>query len=133
MGILRWDKPPREVSVEEWKSRSADGAPPGVYTPNMSVEDMETWKAKRVGETVEIRKSFQGVQVKARVSNYGKFLKGVWKDRNGEVYRRDYAEGHIALSMNGTTYLTYHDLEELQQAIAEAREVLDAIGGDHEN
>jgi hypothetical protein len=69
MGILRWEKPPREVSVEEWKSRSADGA--------------------------------------------------------GEVYHRDYAEGLIALSMNGTTYLTYVDLEELVEAVSEVRSALE--------
>lgn len=136
MSILYWAKPPRAETVEEWKSRSADGAPPGVYTPNMSVRDMQTWKATLVGKTtptptVEIRKSFRGVQVKVVVNKSGRFLKGVWKHSNGEVYRKDYAEGHIAISMNGTTYLTYEDLQELTEAVSEAREVLESIGGDH--
>ena len=41
MSVLDWDKPGRVVSIEEWKGISADSAPPGVYTPNMSDEDMK--------------------------------------------------------------------------------------------
>lgn len=50
MSILSWEKPPRRTSVENWKSISADGAPPGVYSPNMSQEDRLKWKAKLVGK-----------------------------------------------------------------------------------
>ena len=36
MGILMWDKPNKKLSRKEWEAKSADGAPPGVYSPNMS-------------------------------------------------------------------------------------------------
>ena len=52
--VLMWEKPEKVMSVEAWKSISACGAPPGVYTPNMSEEDMFKWKAKLVGKLGEI-------------------------------------------------------------------------------
>ena len=53
------------MSIEQWKSISADGAPPGVYCPNMTKKDMLEWKAKLISgkkgsiPRVEIRKTFE--------------------------------------------------------------------------
>ena len=58
--LLSWDKPKKAMTTEEWKGLSADGAPPGVYTPNMSTEDMNKWRAKKVSGSdprVEVRKT----------------------------------------------------------------------------
>ena len=65
MGVVMWDKPKQVISKEEWKNISADSAPPGVYTSNMSDEDAATWKGKIVGAKlgcpqVELRKVFSG-------------------------------------------------------------------------
>ena len=56
--ILDWSKQPKKMSTREWMSISADCAPPGVYTPNMSDEDARKWRAKKIGGAdprVEIR------------------------------------------------------------------------------
>lgn len=61
MKILTWEKIPKTMSSEDWKKISADGAPPGVYRPNMSEKDMLKWKAKLIlgdDPRVEIRKTF---------------------------------------------------------------------------
>ncbi len=61
--MLSWEKPKKTMTTEEWNSISADGAPPGVYTPNMSKEDREKWKAKKIGgkdPRVELRKMTGG-------------------------------------------------------------------------
>jgi len=34
MSILSFETPKKIMSKEKWTSISADGAPPGVYTPN---------------------------------------------------------------------------------------------------
>lgn len=59
--IIYWEKPNRAMSVADWKNISADSAPPGVYTPNMSEEDQLKWKGKIIGTDkprVEVRKTF---------------------------------------------------------------------------
>lgn len=42
--IIMWEQPKKKVGKDEWKKISACGAPPGVYTPNMSKEDAARWK-----------------------------------------------------------------------------------------
>lgn len=39
MAILSFQKPKKVMSDKQYASITADGAPPGVYTPNMSEED----------------------------------------------------------------------------------------------
>lgn len=65
--VLYWEKIPKAMATEEWMKISADGAPPGVYRPNMSEEDMLKWKAKIIlgdDPRVEIRKTFHWVNDK---------------------------------------------------------------------
>lgn len=70
MNILRWDKPKKVMTVEQWgKHYGFEGGPMGGYSPNMSEADQLSWKAKITGTKlgfpqVEIRKTTQhGSQV----------------------------------------------------------------------
>jgi hypothetical protein len=54
-------------STAEHNSKyGSDSGIPGTYVPNMSEEDKNKWKAKHIkgdDERIEIRKSFNGVQI----------------------------------------------------------------------
>lgn len=133
MGVLSWDKPQRAVSVEEWKGISADSAPPGVYTPNMSREDRLKWKAKliRPKDTpprVEIRKSFNmggGAQVLIIVSLGGGY-------NYGPGYRVEQRWGgttkgiNVHVSANSAACMTFDQWGEMMAAVAEAKAVLES-------
>lgn len=101
--ILRWDKPKKKLTDEAWRSISADGAPPGVYTPNMSDEDARTWRAKKIGG--------KDPRVEIRVLKGSQML---------VIVRPDC----VRISMNGPTLLEGVDWDDFQSAIAEAREAL---------
>lgn len=108
MSILFWDKPKKAMPIEEWKAISADSAPPGVYVPNMSADDMNRWKAKLVGikkgePRVEIRKTVRGTQMLIIVGL------------------------DIRVSMNGTARMTFEEMDELHQAVQEARAKLESL------
>lgn len=123
--ILSWETPERVESVEDWKKISADGAPPGVYTPNMSKEDQLKWKAKLTGHKakpphpqVEIRKNL-GSQVLIIVS------------LGGFKYQHDTVEGtkdyNVRISMNGPSYLTFQETEEMLEVVKEAKAMLKVV------
>jgi hypothetical protein len=113
MGLLLWapyygrpDGVERVMSTEDWKNLSADSAPPGVYTPNMRREDMCKWKAKHVrgkDPRVEIRKT-AGRCVQVLI---------VVRDES------------VKMSMNGTAEFTSAEFDQLDQAVGEARFVLE--------
>lgn len=107
MTVLRWDKPARVMSRAEYESISADGAPPGVYTPNMSGADAATWRAKKIGG--------QDPRVEVRVLKGSQVLIVV---RPREV----------RFSMNGPAQFTDQDWKDLSQAVSEARDAL--LAGD---
>lgn len=118
--MIKWDKPEKVISTEEWKAISADSAPPGVYTPNMSKEDEETWRGKVVGIKVpplrvELRKTLGGAQVVLVVSRVG------LPDFNGITPE------NIRLSMNGPLYLTFAEFEELKLVVDEALARIDEL------
>jgi hypothetical protein len=126
--ILMWEKPEKIMSVEKWKSISADGAPPGVYTPNMSKEDMLKWKAKLIkGATprVEIRKTFQKGNGKGYPSTE-KYV-GVYCQTLIIVSQKN-IDGMIGcnalISMNGKCGMSFQEVAEFEQAINEASTVL---------
>ena len=122
MGILMWEQPEKAMPVEHWQNIVADSAPPGVYSPNMSSEDMERWKAKLVGTTngfprVEIRKSV-GVQMLIIVS-LGQGFKQKYKSM---------PEGsNVQISMNGAAALTWDEWADFYHAILEAKIALEAL------
>ena len=70
MTILRWDKPKKVMTAQQWGEHYGfDGGPIGGYAPNMSEADQLSWKAKITGKKlgfpqVEIRKTTErGSQV----------------------------------------------------------------------
>lgn len=111
MSVLSWDKPEKIMTREEWEDISADGAPPGVYTPNMSAEDAARWKAKLIGARgdhprVEIRKTTDGgVQILIIV-----------------------CADEVATSMNGTARMSLLDTVLMEQAIMEAAHEIESRG-----
>jgi hypothetical protein len=106
-----WDKPKKKMSKEEWELISADGAPPGVYTPNMSDDDRKRWKAKKIGgknPRVEIRKTCVGTNYKGSHA-FSQLLLIVLKD------------GRVQMSANGTSVM---EAAELVEAVIEASDAL---------
>jgi hypothetical protein len=92
------------MPLDEWRSISADGAPPGVYVPNMSDADAATWRAKKIGGAdprVEIR-VLKGSQVLVVVRPH-----------------------EIRVSMNGPAQFTNQDFDDLHTAVREAMDVLE--------
>jgi len=113
---------PKKMSTKEWLSISADGAPPGVYTPNMSKQDMLKWKAKLIKGSdprIEIRKTFEW-------HNNKKYPKS--KNYTAQVLfvvRLDSMdEPNVLFSTNGKIPMNFIDLSELWLAIAEAKMLL---------
>ncbi len=109
MTILYWHKPTKVIPTEEWQSISADGAPPGVYTPNMSEEDQQRWKAKLCGQK---SKDLSELRVEIRVSRSANILI--------KVYR-----GGIIASANGPFVFNDDDLRDFNLAIREAKQKLE--------
>lgn len=106
MAILSFDKPERARTPEEHADmHSSDTLVPGTYVPNMSHDDMERWKARKIADRVEIRKtvfdSLGSSQVKIIVT-------------------RDY----VRMSTNGTMHWAGEKWTELFEAVKEAREIL---------
>jgi hypothetical protein len=91
------------MSRRQYESISAEGAPPGVYTPNMSEQDAATWRAKLI-------RGF-APRVEIRVLRGSQFV----------IVVRPHS---LRLSMNGPVELDDDGYEQLVQAIAEARYVL---------
>jgi hypothetical protein len=134
-----WDKPKQVISKEEWKNISADSAPPGVYTSNMSDEDAGRWKGKVVGATlgapqIELRKVFSGSYKQMPNERWGKgFCANVlvivttsgFKYKN--VEREESEDYNVYMSMNGGFAMTFEELAEMQQAIEEARQKLNEL------
>lgn len=120
--LLTWDKPKKKMPKEEWMKITADSAPPGVYTPNMSKDDMLKWKAKHIkgeDERVEIRKSFHHSNGKSYPNcvNYGAQMLIVVR-----LYPKE--EPQVLISTNGKLGMTYLESMDLRDAIVEAVEVL---------
>lgn len=127
--ILSFAKPDRVRSVEEWKNdNSADGAPPGVYVPNMSKGDQLLWKAKVVGtrsgdHQIEIRSMAPG-------SNLVVIVNGSMPNRDKALrYQKALEETphSIKISANGPTFYTKELWEAFQKAISEAHSILESL------
>jgi hypothetical protein len=133
--VLSFAKPEPAEPYEKWSSYVADGAPPGVYSSNMSEEDKLRWKAKLVG----IRS--KAYQIEIRTEEPGANLVLVV---NGErnhppegtppAFARHAAPGAVKFSANGPTYYDPRLWEKLDDAVKEARLVLKLLdrGGPEE-
>ena len=126
--ILNWNKPKKIMGTKGWQQISADGCPPGVYTPNMSEDDMFKWKAKLIkgkNPRVEIRKSFQkqnGKQYPDGRNIYSQSLIIVTLHDNDDM-----KDCNILFSANGKSGMSFNEFEELNLVVKEAVEVLNLI------
>jgi hypothetical protein len=129
--VLMWDRPPPVVSKEEWLNRSADSAPPGCYTANMSEFDRGRWKAKLVGTKadfpqVEIRKDSTVVVLSLRGYKYRHYdtRQGNFPER--KPWQRREADNlkciHIASA--GPMQLTLDEFADFQVALVEGMQLL---------
>ncbi len=128
--ILSFVKPKKALSTEDWKNQhSADGAPPGVYVPNMSEEDMLKWKAKVVGSKdgnhqIEIRSLETRSNLVAIVNGAMPVVIAVdpswpkWQQPKQPVAHE------LKLSSNGPMHFTAEVWSRFMEALTEAREVL---------
>ena len=128
MSVLNWKKPNKVMSVESWKEISAEDAPAGVYTPNMSWDDKLKWKAKYIGglsPRVEIRKTTDnGTQVLIVVS-LGSFpRKSHYGEKEDSNIERGSIGKNVRISQNGPAMYTFDDISNMYIAIEEARRVL---------
>ena len=122
--ILSWDKPEKVMTTEEWQAISADSAPPGVYTPNMSEEDMRKWKARYVSgrnPRVEIRKTVIGPE---RLPDSGRYTTQGYAQLLVIVEQTT-----VRVSANGTADFEGWEFDQLHEAVAEARLVLSVKAG----
>lgn len=125
MSILRWDKPKKVMTVQQWSEHYGfDGGPIGGYSPNMSEADQLSWKAKITGKKlgfpqVEIRKTTErGSQVVIIVNlgdgyNY-KYYRAVNDDYTQYVDYQDY------VTKEATKYHTKYPKQYPTMADAEA-------------
>lgn len=135
MSVLSWDKPKRKQTVAKWReSYGFEDGPTGGYVPNMSDKDKRKWKAKLVGAKtdypqVEIRKSsVNRVQMTVIVS--------LGKGYNYKYYRVENTKGQVAyytkgvnvhIALNGGMQLTFAEMAELNDAVLEAKKVLEDL------
>src|SRR5271170_6535688 len=123
--ILTWDKPKQVMTRDEYEAISADSAPPGVYTPNMSRVDTYKWRAKKVGgrnPRVEIRKSVLGPDPLSY--DDGETPVGVLPRRPhcmAQLVVVVMADGRVRMSQNGPAVYTAHEWTELMIVVQEAR------------
>jgi hypothetical protein len=129
--ILSFAKPKKVMSSEDYASISADSAPPGVYTGNMSQADRLRWKAKLVGSRsgnhqIEIRTTEPGanlvVVVNGSMPNFER-QKHSWRQRELDPHS-------IKVSANGPTFYTTRLWGSFTDAVEEARKVLALLDGD---
>lgn len=107
--MINWDKPKKIRSTEGHnKTYQSDSGVPGTFVPNMSTEDMYSWKGKLVGTAtnsprVELRKSF------SRNGHYAQMLVVIY-----------ISEDYVTISSNGKIAMTLNELSEFHQATDEA-------------
>lgn len=127
MGILSFDKPQKARSATVHNDMHAsDTGVPGTFVPNMSDKDMCKWKAKKVGGShprVEVRKTVSGCDpsLAEREKSRG------WGTDTGQcsaqVLLMVYND-RVVMSANGRIVWDDKTWDELQQAVAEAKEAL---------
>lgn len=138
MGILMWETPKKAMSTEDWKNHAGfDGGPVGGYVPNVSAEHLGRWRAKLVGKTtsspqVEIRTSAGGAQLLIIV-NLGGGYKYKGYVRKGENPTGGWRLGqetggiNIHMALNGGVQFTFEEMDQMHQAVAEAKAFLEAL------
>jgi hypothetical protein len=106
------------MTTEEWRAISADSAPPGVYTPNMSAADARKWKATLTGRgdhrRVEIRKTVTSPEGTGR--------------RHCAQLVCTVDEHGVRISANGTLDFEGPEFDNLVRAVQEAHDALSSGG-----
>lgn len=113
VGKINWNKPKKIRSTEKYIIYFSDSGIDGTYVPNMSREDMESWKGKRIGgdnKRIELRKTFN-------VKTYYAQMLIVIRPGNEN-------DPNILISTNGKIALDFSMWEELKEVIEEARKEL---------
>jgi len=106
MSVLSWDKPKQLVdSKTHGETYIADGAPPGVYMPNMSDDDARKWRAQLIARSKDPR-------VEIRTASVGANMVMIVRPHEVEI------------SSNGRMWFDDSVLSDFQSAILEAREKL---------
>jgi hypothetical protein len=122
MSVLSWEQPKKKMPKEEWLKITADSAPLGVYTPNMSKKDMLKWKAKHIkgkDERVEIRKSFHhtnGKKYPDHVVYSAQMVMIIRKEANDQP--------QVLISTNGKIGMSLETWLDTEAAVKEAFAVL---------
>ena len=129
MGILSWDTPKKKRSTEEHNAmHSSDSGVEGTYVPNMSEDDNLKWKAKLINKgkanaRVEIRKLFPAkyaqVFIIVALDGWDLSSKGETKDNTSGL--------NVRISTNGAIAMTFKELNELNQAVEEAKKAIIAF------
>lgn len=121
--MINWDKPKKVRTTEEHnKMYSSDSGIPGTYVPNMSEEDLYSWRGKLVGQRtgfphVELRKAFTAdVLIYVSLGEGFKISKYEGPDQTKGI--------NVRISSNAAISLTFEELQELNLVIEEAKEKL---------
>jgi hypothetical protein len=113
--ILDFAKPKKIRATKEHNQMySSDSGVDGTYVPNMSPEAMEKWKAKQIGgidPRIEIHKSVSGRPAGNMYAISAQMLMIV-------------RAGSVVISSNGRLIFDTQMWEQLQQAVAEAQQLL---------
>ena len=100
------------MTHEAWMSISADGAPPGVYTKNMSAEDGKKWKAKCIdGDDPR-------VEIRVTRSSDILIVVRICSDK------KERGKPNVLISSNGKMEFSFEDIENLGTAVDEAYSLL---------
>lgn len=132
-----WDRPKPVMSKDDWGSLSADGAPPGVYVPNMSDEDRARWKVRLLGHKtgfpqLEIRKDSTVIILSLRGYKYKYYDTRQTPEKIAEAKANKYYPDpdapkgwptvHIATA--GPMQLSLEELDEFKLALEEGMQYL---------
>lgn len=120
--ILNFNAPKKLRSAEEHNNTyQSDSGIAGTYVPNMSQEDMNSWKAKHIkgsDERIEIRKSIRDTQLLIVVYKKArKTISNDWRDKKND-------HNDVRISMNGKLDMTYDEYYDMYEGIREATEIL---------
>ena len=124
--ILSFEKPEKIRSTEEHnKMFSSDCGVAGTYVSNMSEEDRKKFKAKHIKGEDE--------RIEIRVEMGSNILIIIYKNPKVVKYDfhnyKEYAKNHknIQISTNGKLDVSFEHLENLKQAINEAKQILNLL------
>ena len=129
--LLYFGPTERKMPVESWKGIQADSAPPGTYETNMTAKFRGMWKGKIIGVKtnnfkLEIRRIVRGTNLFITVHGE-KYVEAPGEYHNWKRVDPALADGSVVLKMNGGLTLSFMELAELYDVVAEARGCLQQL------